>query len=144
MILNIIEDEKYKKLITKQLVETLHFLLSKDQEFSITANMDALSFEPELPSSIKEQMDRFPLFILSNYTYTTIVLNEKQISFEAGFGSENFGSTVNVPIHSIFQVIVDESILYLNSVATVDKFNENKKEKSINIFKNNPRNNRFS
>lgn len=144
MILNIIEDEKYKKLVSKQIVETIHFLLSKDQEFSITANMDALSFEPELPNSIKEQMAKFPLFILSNYTYTTIVVNEKEINFEAGFGSENFGSTVSVPVHSIFQIIVEESILYLNSVATVDKFNKDQKEKSKNIFKSNPKNNRFS
>jgi hypothetical protein len=65
------------------------------------------------------------------------------MSFEAGFGNENFGSVVKIPLHAIFQIIVDESILYLNSVATVEKFNQIKKRSSFDVFKNNPNNKKF-
>ena len=143
MINNIIEDVNYKNLVKKQVFETIQFLLEKDQEFSITANIEPIEFSPELPSAIKEQLQKFSLFILSNYTYTTIEITEDYISFEAGFGSENFGAVVKVPLHSVFQIVVDESILYINSVATVDKFNKDPKEKSMNIFKNNPNNKKF-
>jgi len=49
-----------------------------------------------------------------------------------------------IPFHAVFQIVVDESILFVNSVATIDKYNETViKEKSMNIFKNNPNNKRF-
>ncbi|MGB5792039.1 hypothetical protein [Poseidonibacter sp.] len=144
MITDILENENYKDLVTKQIKETIDYLLAQDQEFSITANIKPIVFTPELPSAIKEQLSDYSLFILSNYTYTTVKVDEHFISFEAGYGSENFGSTAKVPLHSVFQIIVDESILYLNSVATVDKFNKNTKLNSINVFKNNPNNKKFN
>ncbi len=143
MIKNIIENEEYKNLVEKQIKENVHFLLDKNQEFSITANIEPITFTPELPSVIKNQMHKFSLFTLSNYTYTTIQIDNEYISFEAGFGNENFGSVVKIPLHAIFQIIVDESILYLNSVATVEKFNKDLRKNSMNIFKNNPNNKKF-
>jgi hypothetical protein len=66
------------------------------------------------------------------------------MSFEAGFGNENFGSVVKIPLFAIFQIIVDESVLYLNSVATVEKFNKDLKRNSMSLFKNNPHNKKFN
>ncbi len=143
MIKNIIEDEEYKLLIEKQIKETVVFLLKKNQEFSITANIEPITFNPELPSVIKNQMHKFSLFTLSNYTYTTVQIDNDYLSFEAGFGNENFGSVVKIPLYAIFQIVVDESILYINSVATVDKFNKNLKKNSFNVFKSNPNNKKF-
>ena len=144
MIKNIIEDEEYKLLIEKQIKETVVFLLKKNQEFSITANIEPITFNPELPSVIKNQMHKFSLFTLSNYTYTTVQIDNDYLSFEAGFGNENFGSVVKIPLYAIFQIVVDESILYINSVATVDKFNKNLKKNSFNIFKSNQNNKKFN
>ncbi|MCB9096432.1 MAG: hypothetical protein R2837_05295 [Aliarcobacter sp.] len=143
MIKDIIENEEYKVLVEKQIKENILFLLEKNQEFSITANIQPITFNPELPNVIKEQMHKFSLFILSNYTYTTVQIDDNFLSFEAGFGSENFGSVVKIPLHAIFQIIVDESILYLNSVATVDKFNTDLKKNSFDVFKKNPNNKKF-
>lgn len=143
MINNIIENEEYKELVEKQIKENINFLLKMNQEFSITANIEPITFTPELPSVIKNQMHKFSLFTLSNYTYTTIQIDNEYMSFEAGFGNENFGSVVKIPLHAIFQIIVDESILYLNSVATVEKFNKDLRKNSMNIFKNNPNNKKF-
>ena len=144
MINDIIESEEYKQLVEIQIKETILFLLNKNQEFSITANIAPISFEPELPRTIKEQMHKFSLFILSNYTYTTVQVDNEYISFEAGFGNENFGSVVKIPLYAIFQIVIDESILYINSVATVEKFNKDLKKNSFNIFKSNPNNKKFN
>ena len=143
MIKDIIENEEYKSLVEKQIKENVLFLLEKKQEFSITANIQPISFTPELPKVIKDQMHKFSLFTLSNYTYTTVQIDDNYISFEAGFGNENFGSVVKIPLYAIFQIIIDESILYINSVATVEKFNSDLKKNSFNIFKSNPNNKKF-
>jgi hypothetical protein len=50
---------------------------------------------------------------------------------------------VKIPLYAIFQIIIDESILYINSVATVEKFNSDLKKNSFNIFKSNPNNKKF-
>jgi hypothetical protein len=143
MVKDIIENNEYKSLVEKQIKENVLFLLEKKQEFSITANIQPISFTPELPKVIKDQMHKFSLFTLSNYTYTTVQIDDNYICFEAGFGNENFGSVVKIPLYAIFQIIIDESILYINSVATVEKFNSDLKKNSFNIFKNNPNNKKF-
>ena len=143
MVKDIIENNEYKSLVEKQIKENVLFLLEKQQEFSITANIQPISFTPELPKVIKDQMHKFSLFTLSNYTYTTVQIDDNYISFEAGFGNENFGSVVKIPLYAIFQIIIDESILYINSVATVEKFNSDLKKNSFNIFKSNPNNKKF-
>ena len=143
MVKDIIENNEYKNLVEKQIKENVLFLLEKKQEFSITANIQPISFTPELPKVIKDQMHKFSLFTLSNYTYTTVQIDDNYICFEAGFGNENFGSVVKIPLYAIFQLIIDESILYINSVATVEKFNSDLKKNSFNIFKNNPNNKKF-
>ena len=140
MINNIIENEEYKNLVSSQIKDTMNFLLDQNQEFAITANVDAIKFEPELPSATLDQLSKFSLFILSNYTYSTVKLDDNNLYFEAGFGSENFGSTVKIPFFAVFQIVVEESILFVNSVATVDKFTKDATEKSFNVFKNNPNN----
>lgn len=144
MIKDIIENPNYKELIEKQIQDIIVFLLDNNQEFSITANITPISFNPALPEEIKSQLHKFSLFVLSNYTYTTIEINEEFLSFEAGFGNENFGSVVKIPLHAIFQIIVEDSILYLNSIATVEKFNRDLEKNSFNVFKNNPNNKRFN
>ena len=108
MVKDIIENNEYKSLVEKQIKETILFLLEKNQEFSITANIEPISFTPELPKVIKDQMHKFSLFILSNYTYTTVQINDEYMIFEAGFGNENFGSVVKIPLYAIFQIVIDE------------------------------------
>ena len=51
---------------------------------------------------------------------------------------------MKIPLHAVFQIVVGESIIYLNSVATVEKFNKNLKKNSLNVFKNNPNNKKFN
>lgn len=140
MINNIIENSEYKNLVSAQVKDTIQFLLNQNQEFAVTANLDAIKFDPKLPENIYNQLSKFSLFILSNYTFSSIKIDDDFLYFEAGFGSDNFGSNVKIPFYAIFQIVLGESILFVNSVATVDKFNEDNEKKSFNVFKSNPNN----
>lgn len=145
MVTEVLEDIQFKNFMKIQVKNMVQFLLNKDKEFALTANIKAASFEPELPSSIMDKLSKFSLFVLQNYTYSTIKVDDDNICFEAGFGSENFGSTVTIPLESIFQIVIDDSILLLNPIATVEKFNESKASinRSFNVFKKNPHNDKF-
>ena len=48
--------------------------------------------------------------------------------FEAGFGSENFGSVVSVPLLSILQIIIDETPVFINLAIETEKTQEVKSE----------------
>ena len=152
MIFNIVEDLEYKELIENQIYEIIEFLLNKEQEFSLTANINGVGFEPIIPETIATSFPHFTLFTLANYTYSTIELSDTHISFETGFGAENFGSVVTIPLSAIFQIVIDESILFLNPTATVEKYfkkeevkkqeklDEDQESRSLNAFKMNSKN----
>lgn len=140
MIFNIVEDINYRDMLEGQIFEVIEYLINKNEEFSITANIDGVDFEPAMPESISKNFSHFTLFTLSNYTYESIILTEKTITFEAGFGSENFGSHVTIPLYAIFQIVIEESILFLNPTATVEKYfeedeiEEEQVSRSMNAF----------
>ncbi len=142
MITKIINNEEYKAISKKQIKEVIDFLLRNNQEFAVTANVKGIVFEPALPPSILDKLSTFSLFVLSNYTYSTIEINDNYLMFEAGFGKENFGSQVKIPLLAVFQIIIDESILYINSIATSENFVQKEElvKKSMDVFKNNPKN----
>ena len=153
MIIDIIEDISYKNLVENQIFEMIEYLLNKGHEFSITANIKGVKFDPDIPKSISKNFPQFTLFSLQNYTYETLVLTETHINFEAGFGAENFGSLVTIPLHAIFQIIIDDSILFINPTATVAKNflqnsikskDENEQQsRSMNAFRMNKNNKDF-
>jgi hypothetical protein len=69
--------------------------------------------------------------------------------FEAGFGAENFGSVVTVPLLSILQVIVDETPLLINLASykketkVTKTADEGGVENSMASFLSNPENSKF-
>ena len=146
MIFNIVEDINYRNMLESQIFEVIEYLINKDEEFSITANINGVNFEPEMPESISKNFPHFTLFTLSNYTYESIILTQNSITFEAGFGSENFGSHVTIPLYAIFQIVIEESILFLNPTATVEKYfeedeiEEEQVSRSMNAFTMNKKN----
>ncbi len=141
MIQNIIGDKNYKELTTKQMKEVLEFLLKSGVEFGITANIDGVVFTPEIPTTIKKHFTKFTLFSLANYTLQSLEYFDEYLTFETGFGAENFGSVCKIPYYAILQLSIDNSILFLNPTATVEKYfiskaEEDKQiEKSRNAFK---------
>ncbi|WP_198304627.1 hypothetical protein [Arcobacter vandammei] len=145
MLDNIIESYEYRALVEGQIKEQISFLLSKEQEFSVVLNVSKIDFNPQLPEYIMENINHFALFTLANYTYSTISLYSDFMTFETGFGAENIGSVLSVPYYSILQIVVDEKVIFLNHTATVEDFKiPNQKRSSVDVFKSNPKNKKFS
>ena len=89
------------------------------------------------------------LFFLAGYTFETASIVENNLVFEAGFGEDNFGSVVTVPLLSIMQVIVDETPLLINLAnykkekKKVKEIDNGGVESSMASFLSNPENSKF-
>ena len=104
----------YQELISSHLDKTIQFLFENNQEFALACETKFLQFDPELPQEISDSFGESVLFILTGYTYETAQLGDGYFSFEAGFGEENFGSLVTLPILAIKQIFVGEYPIAIN------------------------------
>jgi hypothetical protein len=144
-----IKDENYIKLMEKHLQELLLFLFEQEQNFGILCKIEHLTFEPDLPESIRNDFRPMTLFFLAGYTFESARLDNGTLLFEAGFGEENIGSFVQVPLLSIMQVIVDETPIFVNLASPKEKASnqqpqrENGIENSMASFLSNPENQKF-
>lgn len=129
----IFESEKFSEIKVTHLKELLPFLLENAEEFNITCNLQNVEFNPELPPHIKNSFQNIILFVIAGYTKQSAHLDDKNLYFEAGFGEENFGSVVKVPLENIIQILIDETPAFINVGATLPK-------KPKNPFALNPRN----
>jgi hypothetical protein len=145
MTINLFQTPEYRTLIQTHIFETIKYLFDKNQEFALACEVKHITFTPELPSGIKESFDDTVLFILSGFTFESAQLNEEHFSFEAGFGSENFGSVVSVPLLAIKQIFVGENPIVINLAEPVIVGGEKKvgsasKKSSMEALLNNPEN----
>ena len=139
MTINLFQTPEYRTLMEEHIEKTIGYLFNKNQEFSLACEIKYVNFNPELPSSVKETFNETVLFILSGYTYETAKLETGYFSFEAGFGSENFGSTVTVPLLAIKQLFVGDHPIVFNLSHPIDKEKVAKKS-SMEALHNNPEN----
>jgi len=150
MIDAIVRDYDYKLLMEKHIRECVEYFIDKEQTFSILCNLALVNFSPELPKEISKNFKPLTLFVLAGYTFESISLDNEFLYFEAGFGSENFGSFVTVPLYSILQIMVDENVVLVNLTAGTESFENNKKavdeegvQNSMNALLSNPENRKF-
>ncbi|RRS30219.1 MAG: hypothetical protein P794_07695 [Epsilonproteobacteria bacterium (ex Lamellibrachia satsuma)] len=138
MTINLFQTPEYRALIEEHIVKTIDYLFSRNQEFALACEVKYINFDPELPLEIRKTFNETVLFILSGYTYETAKLEEGYFSFEAGFGNENFGSTVTVPLLAIKQLFVDDHPIVINlaNPVSVKKASKN----SMEALLNNPEN----
>lgn len=129
MTINLLQTHEYRTLIQSHIFKTIEYLLNKNQEFALACEMKYVTFTPELPRDIKDSFDDTVLFILSGFTFESAQLNEEYFSFEAGFGSDNFGSTVSLPLLAIKQLFVGDNPIVINLADPVIE-SEKKKEES--------------
>ena len=129
MTINLFQTPEYRTLIQTHIFETIKYLFDKNQEFALACEVKYITFTPELPSHIKESFEDTVLFILSGFTFESAQLDEEYFSFEAGFGSENFGSMVSLPLLAIKQVFVGDNPIVINLANPVIE-SEKKKEVS--------------
>ncbi|NPA65654.1 MAG: hypothetical protein GXO11_02110 [Epsilonproteobacteria bacterium] len=154
MLSNITKDHNFALLMKQHILDVLGFLFDKEQNFGILCKIEDVSFNPELPDYMQDGFAPLTLFFLAGYTYESAYIDGENVVFEAGFGSENFGSVVTVPLLSIMQIIVDETPIFINlsevkePVDTEVESNENEideqsLENSMNVFLSNPENEKF-
>jgi len=139
MTINLFQTPEYKTLMQEHIANTIGYLFAKDQEFAIACDVKHINFNPELPADILNSFKETVLFVLSGYTYESAKLEEGYFSFEAGFGEENFGSTVTMPLLAIKQIFVGENPIVLNLAQPAPK-KEISKKSSMEALLNNPEN----
>jgi len=127
--------ETFREIKTAHSKDILNFLLSEEEEFDVLCNIEDISFSPALPSHISSAFGEIIIFSIANYTLSTAHIKDNHLIFEAGFGEENFGSVVSVPLENIIQITKDETPLFINISATLPK-----PKKPKNPFELNPRN----
>jgi len=146
---NILEDKNFARVMQNNIEEMIIYLFEKEQNFGILCNIETVSFEPQLPEEINAEFRPLTLFFLAGYTFETARIENNMLIFEAGFGSENIGSLVSVPLLGILQVIVDETPVLIN-LATYKEYedieqdvDEKGVESSMASFLSNPENSKF-
>ena len=139
MTINLFQTSEYRNIMEEHLIQTIHYLFEKEQEFAIACQVNHLSFSPELPEAIKETFKDTVLFVLSGYTYQSAKIEEKTFTFEAGFGNENFGSLVSVPLLAIKQLFVGETLVMIN-LADLPYKPDNAQKDSMEALLSNPKN----
>jgi len=132
--------EVFREIKKKHAKEILEFLLNEKEEFDILCVTSEINFNPKLPEHISNSFGDIILFSLANYTLQSAYIENENLIFEAGFGEENFGSVVTVPIESILQIAKEETPLFINVTASIPK---PKPQKPKNPFEMNPRNKKF-
>ena len=139
-----LETQEFKAIMKEHIVKTIKYMFSSDQEFSVACEISEVHFEPLLPKEIQRSLPEITLFMLANYSFESASLEENYLSFEAGFGSENIGALVQVPISSIKQIFVGEYPILINVVPSspieepVEEIKD--EENSMNALLNNPEN----
>ena len=150
MLDKVINDKKFAYLMQKNIQEMIIHFFEKEQNFGILCKIDNIHFDPPLPADINAEFRPLTLFFLAGYTFETARVESDVLIFEAGFGADNFGSVVTVPLLSIMQIIIDETPLLINlanSEITVEvqkeELDEGGVENSMASFLSNPENSKF-
>ena len=134
MLDEILDDEKFALLMKMHVYECIDFLLEKGLNFSVMANLPLVSFEPSLPDEISSGFS-MPV------TLESTILTQDELSFEAGFGSENFASVVSFPLGAVVQILVENSPILVNfSIYKPKEKQVDHAKKSASVFLQNPKN----
>ena len=152
MLENVIEDIDFAILMQNNMQDLIVHFFEKEQNFGILCKVEEATFEPELPIDIGSSFRPLTLFFLAGYTFETAKIEDGFLIFEAGFGSDNFGSLVSVPLLSIMQIIIDETPVLINLANYTQHTKVNKEienpntegvKNSMATFLSNPENSKF-
>ncbi len=152
MLENIIDEAEFAKIMQNSIQNVIIHFFGKEQNFGILCKIEEVHFNPSLPESINSEFRPLTLFFLAGYTFDTARIEDDILIFEAGFGSDNYGSVVSVPLLSIMQVIIDETPVLINLSVYKESQDEQKEvkkeddtgvENSMASFLNNPENSKF-
>jgi len=141
MTLNLFQTSQYKALMEEYLSHTILYLFEKKQEFAIACETYYTTFTPELPHEIRNTFSETVLFVIGGYTFESANIDEEHFVFEAGFGHENIGATVTIPLLAIKQIFVEEHPILINLATPELVQKEDKKiQNSMEALLKNPEN----
>ena len=112
-----LESSEYKELMKEHIYATVEYMFAENQEFGIACETSNVSFDPNLPDKLRKSLPEVTLFMLANYSFETANIDTEYISFEAGFGVDNFGALVHIPLLAVKQIFVDEYPILINVAA---------------------------
>jgi len=137
-----LQNSKYQELMKEHILSTIEYMFDSNQEFGVACETVHVTFDPELPNELKESLPEVTLFMLANYSFETASIDAHYISFEAGFGAENFGALVHIPLLAVKQLFVDEYPILINVASTDESQKEEETEviDSMAALLNNPEN----
>jgi hypothetical protein len=145
-IQNLLNHDNFIRLMEEHSAQLIDFLLDNEIEFGILCNLSEVEFVRKLPDEIFSTFKPLTLFMIAGYTFQSAFINDdEELEFEAGFGRDNFGTTVLVPVDSILQILVNETVIYINLTATMKRKASNIKnkgsvERSLDAIFSNPEN----
>jgi len=152
MLYDVLKDRSFSNLMQKHIVEILTNLFDQNQNFGILCKIETLSFDPALPEDITAEFRPMTLFFLAGYTFESARIENNNMIFEAGFGADNLGSVVTVPLLGIMQIIIDETPIFVN-LASPQETQETKaqnnptqnsgEKSSMSALLSNPENKKF-
>jgi hypothetical protein len=146
---NVIDEAGFAKIMHKSIEDIIIHFFTKEQNFGILCKIEEVDFNPELPKDINAEFRPLTLFFLAGYTFETARIEDGMLIFEAGFGGDNIGSVVTVPLLSIMQIIVDETPIFINLSVYKEPLEGEKEEETQGVqnsmasFLNNPENSKF-
>jgi hypothetical protein len=149
MLFDIIKNPSFIRLMETHVREMLVYLFESNQNFGILCKIEHLTFDPPLPAHISSEFRAMTLFFLAGYTFESARLENDMLYFEAGFGHENIGSVVSVPLLSIVQIIIDDTPAFVNLAlprepsAPIDIEKDEGVKNSMSSFLSNPENQKF-
>ncbi|WP_457595892.1 hypothetical protein [Hydrogenimonas sp.] len=148
MLIDMIKEEEFQDLMEGHIKDMLAYLLEHDQPFGLLCNLQYVTFDPPLPEEIAQNLKEVTLFMIAGYTFESFEFDEHTLYFEAGFGPQNFGSVVNMPILAVLQLLVEETPLLLNMARPRPRHPEKGVsdegvKNSLQTFLSNPENRKF-
>ena len=122
----ILQSDEFQALMKRHVTEVIELFLVKQTPFSIVVNLADLTFSPSLPEAIMKDLNPITMFFLAGYTFESTHIHNDMLNFEAGFGSENFGSFLSIPISAILQIILDEMPVFINLAKPIKPIKQEK------------------
>jgi hypothetical protein len=135
-----LESIEYKSILKKHIFDMLKLLFEANEEFGVVCDTKNISFNPMLPDEIYGGFDEKIYFLLSDYSYESGEIDEENLNFEAGFGPQNFGSNVSIPLLAIKQIIYNGNPLTINFSTFNEQTDTSSREKSMEALLSNPKN----
>ncbi len=141
MVQSFLRDPDFNEMMILHIKEVIDLLLTKGTYFSILTNISEIKFDPILPYEISSGFKPITLFVVAEYTFETCNFDDDNLYFEAGFGHQNVGSFVTIPLHAIVQIIIEDTPILINLSVPGEHIPKKADiAKSTNIFLSNPEN----